>query len=307
MQSFKGKSNLHPAKTPYALKNTFEVRCKDLRGMLCTNKFASGAIEKCIQIGQDWLTPEEFELRAGSKSKKYKDSIRSKKQGITLQEYMENQKSNPLQYLWININSSTIRFVTDPNERKPLKRNGRGSKIKHICGDDHCDHFYVDKICETMEEAQIERLKIDRYCWLDDSKINTKHKGEKGKRYHVQSCTRKKMPPSFIESLGNNYKLITYKEMLTELLNNWPLEEIMAGVEAIGLNEADTWNKIYKKIEESGSDNPKELVKKLEEKLIENWKSCPMTLGIHENCVAPDGSMGFGLTGCNFHNHPMER
>ena len=115
------------------------------------------------------------------------------------------------------------------------------------------------------------------------------------------------MPPSFIESLGNNYKLITYKEMLTELLNNWPLEDFMAGVEAIGLNEADTWNKICKKFEESGSDNPKELVKKLEEKLIENWKSCPMTLGIHENCVAPDGSTGFGLTGCNFHNHPMER
>ena len=66
MLSFKGKSNLHPAKTPYALKNTFEVRCKDLRGMLCTDKFASGPIGKCIQIGQDWLTPEEFELRAGS-------------------------------------------------------------------------------------------------------------------------------------------------------------------------------------------------------------------------------------------------
>ena len=63
---------------------------------------------------------------------------------------------------------------------------------------------------------------------------------------------------------------------------------------------------MYSKYPNPHFSNDKKCFTRLE-KLIENWKSCPMTLGIHENCVAPDGSMGFGLTGCNFHNHPMER
>ena len=57
--------------------------------MLHTDKFKSGNIGECIQTGQGWMTPNKFELRAGSKSRKYKTSIRSTRQGITLQEYIE--------------------------------------------------------------------------------------------------------------------------------------------------------------------------------------------------------------------------
>ena len=58
-------------------------------GLLHTDKFKSGNIGECIQTGQEWMTPNKFEVRAGSKSKKYKTSIRSTRQGITLQEYIE--------------------------------------------------------------------------------------------------------------------------------------------------------------------------------------------------------------------------
>ena len=57
--------------------------------MLHTDKFKSGNIGECIQTGQEWMTPNKFEIRAGSKSRKYKTSIRSTRQGITLQEYIE--------------------------------------------------------------------------------------------------------------------------------------------------------------------------------------------------------------------------
>ena len=57
--------------------------------MLHTDKFKSGNIGECIQTGEEWITPNKFELRAGSKSRKYKTSIRSTRQGITLQEYIE--------------------------------------------------------------------------------------------------------------------------------------------------------------------------------------------------------------------------
>ena len=58
-------------------------------GLLHTDKFKSGNIGECIQTGKEWMTPNKFEVRAGSKSKKYKTSIRSTRQGITLQEYIE--------------------------------------------------------------------------------------------------------------------------------------------------------------------------------------------------------------------------
>ena len=83
------KLNLQPAMTPF--KSTImEVSCNGLKGLLHTDRFISGGIGECIQewIGQEWMTPNKFELQAGSKQKKYKASIRSK-QGITLQEYIE--------------------------------------------------------------------------------------------------------------------------------------------------------------------------------------------------------------------------
>ena len=50
-------------------------------------RFASGGIGESIQFGEEWLTPTKFEQRAGSKSKKYKASIRCE-QGITMGEYI---------------------------------------------------------------------------------------------------------------------------------------------------------------------------------------------------------------------------
>jgi len=41
-----------------------------------TAKYESGSKGKCIQLGDEWLTPNEFEDRAGSKAKKYLSSIK---------------------------------------------------------------------------------------------------------------------------------------------------------------------------------------------------------------------------------------
>ena len=69
-------------------RKIMKIRCKNLLGSLDPNKFASGGIGKCIQLGEEWLTPNEFEIRAGSRAKKYKVSIKCE-QGITIGEYIE--------------------------------------------------------------------------------------------------------------------------------------------------------------------------------------------------------------------------
>jgi hypothetical protein len=52
------------------------VRCKSTTALLYTNKYETGSKGKCIQLGDEWLTPNEFEERAGSKAKKYLSSIK---------------------------------------------------------------------------------------------------------------------------------------------------------------------------------------------------------------------------------------
>ena len=52
------------------------VRCKSTTAVMYTAKYESGSKGKCIQLGDEWLTPNEFEDRAGSKAKKYLSSIK---------------------------------------------------------------------------------------------------------------------------------------------------------------------------------------------------------------------------------------
>ena len=52
------------------------VRCKSTTALMYTAKYESGSKGKCIQLGDEWLTPNEFEDRAGSKAKKYLSSIK---------------------------------------------------------------------------------------------------------------------------------------------------------------------------------------------------------------------------------------
>ena len=51
------------------------------------SRFVSGGKGECIQLGEEWLTPNKFEIRAGSRSKKYKASIKCDK-GISIGEYI---------------------------------------------------------------------------------------------------------------------------------------------------------------------------------------------------------------------------
>ena len=51
------------------------------------SRFVSGGNGECIQLGEEWLTPNKFEIRAGSKAKKYKVSIKCEK-GISIGEYI---------------------------------------------------------------------------------------------------------------------------------------------------------------------------------------------------------------------------
>ena len=58
------------------LASVLNVRCKSTTALLYTNKYETGSKGKCIQLGDEWLTPNEFEDRAGSKAKKYLSSIK---------------------------------------------------------------------------------------------------------------------------------------------------------------------------------------------------------------------------------------
>jgi len=53
-----------------------QVRCKAISAYLYTNKYESGSKGKCILLGEEWLTPNEFEEKSGSKAKKYLSSIK---------------------------------------------------------------------------------------------------------------------------------------------------------------------------------------------------------------------------------------
>ena len=64
-----------PVSTP-RMGPVMNVRCKSTTAVMYTAKYESGSKGKCIQLGEEWLTPNEFEDRAGSKAKKYLSSIK---------------------------------------------------------------------------------------------------------------------------------------------------------------------------------------------------------------------------------------
>merc|ERR1719167_1811587 len=52
------------------------VRCKSVPALLYVGKYESGSKGKCILVGDDWMTPNEYEEKSGSKAKKYLSSIK---------------------------------------------------------------------------------------------------------------------------------------------------------------------------------------------------------------------------------------
>ena len=69
------------------------VTCKSIPAKMYKDKFESGGKGKCILYQKQWLTPNHFEELAGSKSKKYKSSIKCL--GRPLSEFLESGKLIP--------------------------------------------------------------------------------------------------------------------------------------------------------------------------------------------------------------------
>ena len=88
-------------KTIFTISSIFQIKY-----FFSFSRFASGGNGECIQLGEEWMTPNKFEIRAGSKAKKYKVSIKCE-QGISIGEYIAKG------YLIENATRSKIN-ATDP-------------------------------------------------------------------------------------------------------------------------------------------------------------------------------------------------
>ena len=71
-------SNLEtdPSKSCNNIPRIVNVSSKKLLAIMDTTKFKSGGKGKCIQLGKEWLTPNEFERQSGARARKYKCSIK---------------------------------------------------------------------------------------------------------------------------------------------------------------------------------------------------------------------------------------
>ena len=59
------------------LASVLNVRCKSTTALLYTNKYETGSKGTCIQLGDEWLTPNEFQYISGRETAKdWKRSIR---------------------------------------------------------------------------------------------------------------------------------------------------------------------------------------------------------------------------------------
>ena len=89
-------SEISPVSTPNValeysnpkMTSIVSVICNGLLATMDTTKFVSGSIGKCIELGEKWLTPNEFEKCSGSRSKKYVESIKC--QGRPLKFFIDN-------------------------------------------------------------------------------------------------------------------------------------------------------------------------------------------------------------------------
>jgi len=86
--------------------SVMQVRCKSVNALLYVNKYESGSKGKCILVGDDWMTPNEYEEKSGSKAKKYLSSIKCL--GRPLRAY---------------VNSGELRGTGPPPSPKPPKIN----------------------------------------------------------------------------------------------------------------------------------------------------------------------------------------
>lgn len=86
--------------------SVMQVRCKAVNALLYVNKYESGSKGKCILVGDDWMTPNEYEEKSGSKAKKYLSSIKCL--GRPLRAY---------------VNSGELRGSGPPPSPKPPKIN----------------------------------------------------------------------------------------------------------------------------------------------------------------------------------------
>ena len=57
-------------------KGKYVVKCNGKKGIFSLPSFHSGQIGKSIQVGNKRMTPNQFEKAAGSRSKKYKRSLK---------------------------------------------------------------------------------------------------------------------------------------------------------------------------------------------------------------------------------------
>jgi hypothetical protein len=79
------------------LSAVMQVRCKAISAYLYVSKYESGSKGKCILLGEEWLTPNEFEEKSGSKAKKYLSSIKCL--GRPLRAFVNSGKSTLVVYL----------------------------------------------------------------------------------------------------------------------------------------------------------------------------------------------------------------
>ena len=107
-------SNVVPVSTNLKLTPIVKVKCKDTFAFMDTKKFVSGGIGKCIQLGEEWLTPNEFEKRSGSRSKKYLNSIKC--QGLPLRFFVDNGEldSSGMKNVHKRIVPKTVQSNTPP-------------------------------------------------------------------------------------------------------------------------------------------------------------------------------------------------
>ena len=70
------KPSVQPSPGSGRLGSVMQVRCKSVSALLYVAKYESGSKGKCILVNEEWMTPNEFEEKAGSKAKKYLSSIK---------------------------------------------------------------------------------------------------------------------------------------------------------------------------------------------------------------------------------------
>jgi hypothetical protein len=104
MQAQQFKTSAGTSGSRLGNSNVLSVRCKSTTALLYANRYESGSKGKCIQLGDEWLTPNEFEDRAGSKAKKYLSSIKC--------------LGRPLR---VYVNSGELRGTGPPPTPKPAK------------------------------------------------------------------------------------------------------------------------------------------------------------------------------------------